>query len=155
VKGAHSVRISAAGNEKQSYSVMLCASATGQKLPATVVLARSRPLKQVERDNSRHLALMYTGCGGGTWYNEHLILQWLGKNFKVSCDLNRPRHYHHFQAPLFQKRRLLIWDAFRAHRTPAVRQAASVQSLDLAYVPPCCTGLVQPADISWNKSFKV
>ncbi len=32
---------------------------------------------------------------------------------------------------------------------------ARAHNTDMAYIPAGCTGLVQPGDISWNKSFKV
>jgi hypothetical protein len=77
------VRVLGVGNEKTNYSVMLCASATGQKLPAAVVLARTRPLTKVENDNRRHLKLYYTGAHGTTWFSEAITLQWLQHNFNV------------------------------------------------------------------------
>lgn len=149
------IRITMAGNEKFSYSVMLCASAAGQKLPATVILARTRPLSKVEQDNHRHLALLYTGHGGTTWFNEELTLQWLRNNFKACYLLLELKIFALLQAPLFAKHRMIIWDLFRAHRTPAVLAYARAQKCQMAFVPSGCTGLVQPADLSWNKPFKV
>jgi hypothetical protein len=78
------VRITSAGNEKTSYSVMLCASAAGQKLPAAVVLARTRPLTKVQDENRRHLKLYYTGSNGTTWFNQNVTMEWLKNNFNVS-----------------------------------------------------------------------
>jgi hypothetical protein len=78
------VRVLGAGNDKVNYSVMLCASAAGQKLPAAVVLARTRPLTGVEDENRRHLKLYYTGAGGSTWFTETVTLKWLNDNFHVS-----------------------------------------------------------------------
>jgi hypothetical protein len=82
------VRVLGVGDEKTNYSVMLCASSTGQKLPAAVVLARTRPLTKVEDDNRRYLKLYYTGAHGTTWFSEAVTLQWLQHNFNVgSCAL--------------------------------------------------------------------
>lgn len=78
------VRITGAGNEKTSYSVMLCASAAGQKLPAAVVLARTRPLTKVQNENQRYLKLYYTGANGTKWYNQNVTIQWLKDYFNVS-----------------------------------------------------------------------
>jgi hypothetical protein len=68
----------------KSYSVMLCASAAGQKLPAAVVLARTRPLTKVQDENRRHLKLYYTGSNGTTWFNQNVTMEWLKNNFNVS-----------------------------------------------------------------------
>ena len=78
------MRITGAGNEKTSYSVMLCASASGKKLPAAVVLARTRPLTKVQDENRRYLKLYYTGANGTKWYNENVTMQWLKDHFNVS-----------------------------------------------------------------------
>jgi hypothetical protein len=52
-------------------------------------------------------------------------------------------------------RRLLAWDTFRGHCTPDVKAAAREKhNTDIVYIPGRCTGILQPADVSWNKPFK-
>jgi hypothetical protein len=82
------VRIILPGNDKTSYSVMLCANAAGKKLPAVVVLARTRPLKKIEEDNKETLQILYTKCGGTTWFNTEKCLEFLRINFPVSFCFN-------------------------------------------------------------------
>jgi hypothetical protein len=54
-----------------------------------------------------------------------------------------------------RERRVLVWDDFRAHKTDRVKQCAdTVCNADLVFVPPGCTPLPQPPDLSWNKPFK-
>ena len=52
------------------------------------------------------------------------------------------------------RRRLLCWDAFRCHRTAAVKQKLSKLRTDMAMIPAGCTGIIQAPDVSWNKPFK-
>ena len=52
-------------------------------------------------------------------------------------------------------RRLLVWDTFRGHMTPAVKdKLRTTHNTDIAYIPGGCTSVLQPADVSWNKPFK-
>jgi hypothetical protein len=87
--GANTVRVTVAGNSKTNYSVMLCANAAGRKLPATVVLARTRPLTQIENANKRNLSLQYTGAGGTSWFDTDMCCEWLKKQFKVRFFCHR------------------------------------------------------------------
>ena len=53
------------------------------------------------------------------------------------------------------RRRLLIWDAFCAHLTDGVKKAVKTTfNSDLCVIPSGCTSKLQPADVSWNRSFK-
>ncbi|KAG0443324.1 hypothetical protein HPB47_015047 [Ixodes persulcatus] len=51
-------------------------------------------------------------------------------------------------------RRLLVIDQAPIHKTKAVVDAAEAAATDIAYIPGGCTGILQPADVYWNKSFK-
>ena len=48
-----------------------------------------------------------------------------------------------------------MWDTFRGHTTKDVKQQVRGHfNTDLIFIPPGCTGKVQPADVSWNAPFK-
>lgn len=51
-------------------------------------------------------------------------------------------------------KRLLVWDTFKCHFTDRVKSALQQSNTHTVPVPPGCTKLVQPADISWNAPFK-
>ncbi len=55
---------------------------------------------------------------------------------------------------LFQKR-LLVWDSFRCHISQATKAVLKSLKIDTAVVPGGCTPFVQPADVSWNRPFKL
>lgn len=74
-----------------------------------------------------------------SWADEESIKFWLKRIWGVNN----------------QRRRLLIWDSFRGHLTPDVKQFLRMKyNSDLAVIPGGCTSKLQPADVSWNKPFK-
>ena len=80
-------------------------------------------------------------CGAkrGSWSNAEITMYWLAKIWGVN---NR-------------QRQLLVWDTLRGHTTKEVKQKVRGHfNSDLVFVPPGCTGKVQPADVSWNAPFK-
>ena len=56
-------------------------------------------------------------------------------------------HFH------FSKR-LMVWDAFRCHISKATSSVLRRMGIHAAVIPGGCTGLIQPADVSWNRSLK-
>jgi hypothetical protein len=52
------------------------------------------------------------------------------------------------------RRRLLAWDAYRCHIMACVRDKVKKSKTDMAVIPGGLTSFLQPADVSWNKSFK-
>ncbi len=72
------------------------------------------------------------------WMNEDLTLYWL----------------RNIWGRLSFSRRLLVWDAFRCHIMDTVKQKLRKMNTDTAVIPGGCIGLVQAADVSWNKPFK-
>lgn len=52
-------------------------------------------------------------------------------------------------------RRLLVLDQAPIHKTQAAKDAIAERDTDVVYVPAGCTSLLQPADIFWNRPFKV
>ena len=79
------------------------------------------------------------GAGKGSWCNADITKYWLAKIWGIN---NR-------------ERRLLVLDTFRGHTTNEVKgKVRGHFNTVLIFVPPCCTGIVQPADVSWNAPFK-
>ena len=49
-----------------------------------------------------------------------------------------------------QRRRLLVWDAFRGHLTSKVKESVRTKyNTNLSVIPGGCTSKSQPADVSW------
>ena len=53
-----------------------------------------------------------------------------------------------------QQKALLILDVFRAHHTTEVQQKLSESNILVVFVPPNCTDMLQPLDLSVNKPLK-
>ena len=51
-------------------------------------------------------------------------------------------------------RRLLAWDSFRFHLTPAVKDLLNKRKTDSAIVPGGCTKYIQAPDVTWYKPMK-
>ena len=136
-KGDKTVILRTTGHEKDKVTVILAAMADGRKLPPVVVLKGKR--EPPATDIPRGVMVRMSGNG---WVNEEIIKWWLVQVWRRE-----------------DARKLLVWDAFRAHRTQDVKSLASRRNdfgtnSDMAVIPGGCTGLLQPADVSWNKPFK-
>ena len=49
---------------------------------------------------------------------------------------------------------LLVWDQFSAHLTEGVTNTVNATNIDVTVIPGGLTGILQPLDVSINKSFK-
>lgn len=134
--GEREIRMSSTGHKKEKLTVTLAAYADGTKLPPLVHLHGVRPLPK--NDISIRCCCIHVGSGKKSWANEDSINFWL----KRVWGLNN------------QKRRLLVWDAFRAHITPRVKESVRMKyNSDMAVIPGGCTSKLQSADVSWNRPF--
>ena len=58
------------------------------------------------------------------------------------------------QKELDFNRSLMVYDAFKAHKTDEMKAVLSINSTDLIMVPPGCTSKCQPLDVCIYKHFK-
>lgn len=49
---------------------------------------------------------------------------------------------------------LLYLDSFKVHMMGSVVNAIQALGVEVEFIPPGCTGLVQPVDVGYNKAFK-
>lgn len=130
-KGVKTVTMGSTGHEKSRITVCLAAMGDGTKLPPLVLWKGVRPLKDVPLG-------IYVQMTPAAWANEAVIEQWLKLVWRRQST-----------------RRLLVWDAFSAHRTKNIKEKLSIQyNTDMAVIPGGCTSKLQPCDVSWNKPFK-
>lgn len=135
--GEKEIRASTTGHHKERVTVLLSGLADGTKLSPLVLLPGVRPPK--DHDIPAGIVVYMCGSGKGSWSNAEVTMYWLAKIWGVN---NR-------------KRRLLVWDTFRGHTTDQVKdKVRGYFNSDLVFIPPGCTGIVQPADVSWNAPFK-
>ena len=124
--------------EKKGFTVALCISATGEKLPAFIIFKEkggklgscvSRSL--VIPDNTRVLA------SENGWMTKAELHKWLQVVWKDSDE-----------------RRLLVLDRYKPHLTADTKSLAESLDTDLVFVPGGCTGIAQPLDVVINAPFK-
>jgi len=136
-RGAKEVSVSSTGHEKQRITVTLGAYADGTKLAPLVHFPGLRPLPR--NDVPSGIITYMCGAGKKSWADETSIKFWLSKLYGVNN----------------QRRRLLVWDAFRGHLTPSIKTSVkTTYNTDMAVIPGGCTSKLQPADVSWNRPFK-
>lgn len=135
-KGERQVRLLTTGNEHNRFTVMLCCTADGHKLPPFIVFKRKTlpketfPPKVIVRVNEKG------------FFNEETVLEWFRM---VWC--RRP-------GALLKPRSMLVLDSFRGHMTDRVKKAVANAECDLVVIPGGMTSMLQPIDVSLNKPFK-
>jgi len=137
-KGSKTVTINTTGNEKNRFTVMLACTADGGKLPPYVVFKRKTLPKGVTWPTGIIVRTQDKG-----WMDDDLVKDWVKTVWG-----RRPGG--------FSKRSLLVLDAFRCHRSPALlRLLKEDYKTTLAIIPGGLTSVLQPLDVSINKPMKV
>jgi hypothetical protein len=136
--GNSEVSVTSTGRDKMKLTVTLGAYADGTKMSPLVHLPGVRPLPKTDIPSG--IIVYMCGAGQKSWANEESILFWLTKIWGRNN----------------QRRRMIVWDAFRAHITSKVKEVVKKTcNTDMCVIPGGCTSRLQPADVSWNKPFKV
>ncbi|XP_037515802.2 pogo transposable element with KRAB domain [Rhipicephalus sanguineus] len=138
--GESSVRITNTGCARRGFTVSLTACASGHKLPAFVILKEPSgkiPTKAFMK--LRVPANVRVTASKNGWMSSDKFQEWLSRVWGPNTD---------------DVRRLLVLDQAPIHKTQAARDALDERETDVAYVPACCTSILQPADVYWNRPFK-
>ncbi|KAM7314107.1 hypothetical protein ISCGN_003892 [Ixodes scapularis] len=140
VAGENSIRIANTGCVRRGFTVALAARASGAKLPAFVVL--KEPTGRIPARAFMALRIptnvRLTSSENG-WMTTDICLEWLSRVWGPDID---------------DVRRLLVIDQAPIHKTKVVMDTAEASATDIVHIPGGCTGILQPADVYWNKSFK-
>lgn len=174
-KGKKSVTIGDCGKDRTRVTVVLCCSANGDKLTPLIIhhseaqyilnklhrkdvrinrfsllhrskklrSSRPRPSKAGESDltvtdeNGRPVPL-WTSGNKTAWMNSKIMCHWLRSVFA-------PSH----------RSSTLIMDNFSGHSTDAALEEAAKCGVNVEFLPPNTTPVIQPLDHSLNASFKI
>ncbi|EEC05687.1 POGO family transposase, putative [Ixodes scapularis] len=135
-----SIRITNTGCARWGFTVALCATAAGIKLPAFVVL--KAPTGRIPPRAYCALKIpanVRVTCSKNGWMTSPLLAQWVTRVWGPNRD---------------DVRRLLALDQAPIHKTEAAQKAFSEVDTDVVLIPGGCTSILQPADVSWIKPFK-
>ena len=135
--GANSVPIITTGNEKTSCTVVLACSSSGLKLPPMVIFKR----KTLPKGNFPDGVVVKANEKG--WMDENLMRAWINEVF-----IKRPGGFFHTSSSM------LICNSMRAHLTETVKSLVRRANTVLTVIPGGLTKILQPLDISVNRSFK-
>ena len=132
--GDRSVTIRTTGHDKGRFTVVLAAIADGRKLSPYVVFKGVRPTAELTKDSGVVVAYSKNG-----WMNEGFTIDWVKRGWGT----------------LSFGRRLLVWDAYKCYLMSTVKDIVDKGARsDISVITGGLTGLVQPADVSWNKHFQ-
>ena len=132
-KGSSDVPLKSAGHEKVRVTVILTGRGDGVKLKPFIVIPRKRHI--AELNNMSDVVIQYNTK---SWMDDCLTEEYLKR---VVGEFS------------FTKR-LMVWDAFRCHISQTTQSVLRRLRIQTAVIPGGCTGLIQPADVSWNRSQK-
>lgn len=126
------------GDEKRRVTCVLTATANGAILRPMIIYNQKEILNLESEDFHSNPLFCWSKNG---WMDADLMIIWFKK----------------ILLPYVKKRRtLLILDRFRAHISKKFEdELLSHDNIDFVLIPPGLTYLLQPLDVSVNKSFKV
>ena len=135
-KGEKEVIISSTGHEKAHFTVVLCATSDGGKLPPMIIFKRKTLPKNQKFPNG-----VIVTCNEKGWINQNMMHFWLDKVWRVR------------KGGFFRPKSLLALDSCRAHIIPEIKNLIQQYS-NLAVIPGGLTKRLQPLDLTVNRSFK-
>ena len=139
IMGTRTVRISSTKATKKGFTVAPAANGAGEKLPALVIFKERDGVlgRRVRQQLTTPANVVATASANG-WMTSDLYIWWL-KNVLKTQD----------------EQRLLVVDNYRPHLSEVSCSVAKDECNSVVeFIPPGCTGLVQPMDVSANRPFK-
>lgn len=135
-------RGSASGLDKHQCTVQLTVFADGEARVPPLIIFRGKGLRISQVEKAKYDRRVRVQFQENAWCNEDQMLNWLNQVWKYpfSSDANKPK--------------LLVADVHKAQKTAKVINALKACKTTLVLVPPDCTSLVQPLDVSVNAKFK-
>ena len=82
-------------------------------------------------------------CQAKAWFDENIMLEWVEQVLKPYLVSAPP-----YVVPL------ILLDSFKVHMLRSAVEAIQSLGAEVEFIPPGCTGLVQPVDVGFNKPFK-
>lgn len=136
--GEKSISITTTGQEKTHFTVMLACCADGTKLRPLLIFKR----KTIPSGNFPKSVIIR--CNEKGWVNESVMLEWFEEVWRKR------------EGAFFNARGILILDSMKAHIKESVIEFAKKKNIgaELCVIPGGLTKMLQPLDISVNKSFK-
>ena len=104
--GEKTIAVASTGHHKKRITVMLAAMADGTKLTPMVLLPGKRPLPKADIPAG---VITYMCGTGKSWANEEIVMYWLSRIWGRNNT----------------SRRMLVWDSFRGHITPLVKEVCA------------------------------
>ncbi|KAG3099916.1 hypothetical protein PI124_g8799 [Phytophthora idaei] len=157
-RGAKTGWVRCAGKEKERVTVMLLGDSCGNHY-TPFVIAKAKP--SGKEDVAAESKALRHGIGTGVWkevsalQNRFDVVMYGNTKGWWSGELSLTFLRHHFaNRPDKDKPLLLLWDDLSAHWTAEVKACADEIKVVLVPVPPGCTSVYQPTDISWNMPLK-
>lgn len=136
-KGTASISIKTTGHEKASFTLVLAVTAGGTKLPPMIIFKR----KTMPKEKFPKGIVVQVNEKG--WMNNEMMKIWI-----TECFSKRPDGFFH------RDRALLVMDSMRAHITDDIKDILHAKNTTPAIIPGGMTKLLQPLDISVNRTFK-
>lgn len=135
-RGTSDVKINTTGNEKAKFTVVLCATADGGKLPAYVIFRR-KTIPAIKVPPNIVLSANSKSCMDS-----------------VETQLWAEKIWNKRKNTFFDKKGLLILDSAPGHKKDTTLDKFKKMKTTIAMIPGGLTKKLQPLDISVNKSFK-
>lgn len=136
-KGEKTVTVRTTGHEKSHFTVVLACCADGTKLPPMLIFKR----KTLPKDSFPPAVVVQPNTKG--WMDQEMMGVWLDR-----CFSRRPDGFFHVTPGL------LVMDSMRAHITDIIKKKISSKNCTPVIIPGGMTKMLQPLDISVNRSFK-
>jgi len=156
--GATRVCATTTGHEMQKISVMACASASGFKFPLVIVVPRKTALKDFTPPDNTIVVYKPSGT-----FDSNLIVESFLKRYVILLHIqevfvNFFSSKRVIQPEILRKnydKTVLVWDHAPCHLTKEVQDVlVNCRTLSIE-IPPKLTGLLQPADVCWFRTFKL
>ncbi|CAI7813053.1 unnamed protein product [Closterium sp. NIES-54] len=144
--GICSVPIRSGGYKKESVTVMLACTASGEKLKPWVFFKRKTiPKGNFPSGKPSSLCNVVVTAHPNGWMDADSVLAWLNRTMNPYVN---PRF------GVRSRKVMLVLDSYREHLTDAVKAKFGELKIVPAVIPAGCTSEIQPLDVAMNRSFK-
>lgn len=138
-QGAKEIRIRKTLGNKLTFTAILAVMMDGTKLPPLLIFKSKHPIASSLKQKYKDYVMLYANPSG--WCVENIFKDWI-TNIWLNLDLKPGQ------------KSLLAMDNFSVHKKDTIQDLLKSGNSLCRFIPPGCTGLLQPLDTHLNKPFK-